>query len=195
MGRNCYNERMNEEKLLLLSCCGPCSCGVIKKLALQEHNFTVLFYNPNIDQEQEYQKRLEENKRVCEFFNIPFVSLDYEPQIWAEKVKGLEKEPERGKRCSVCFYMRLLRAAEYAKQHGFTHFSSVLGVSRYKDLLQVHKQGEKAAALTGIKYDDTNWRKGGLEELRREVNKEMGLYNQSYCGCIFSRRRETEQKK
>ncbi len=181
---------MPEEKLLLLSCCAPCSCGVIKKLALQGRNFSVLFYNPNIDTASEYQKRLEENKRVCEKFAVPFIELAYEPQVWQEAVKGLECEPERGKRCSACFYLRLARTARYAKENGFTAFSSVLGVSRHKDLAQVNEQARKAAREADIAYDETNWRKGGLEELRRALNKEMQLYNQTYCGCVYSRRGE-----
>lgn len=180
---------MSEEKLLLLSCCAPCSCGVIKQLALQGRVFTVLFYNPNIDQEAEYQKRLLENKRVCDAFGVPFVELPYEPEVWREAIRGLECEPERGKRCSACFYLRLVRTARYAKENGFTAFSSVLGISRHKDMAQVNTEARKAAEKVGISYDETNWRKGGLEELRRALNKEMQLYNQEYCGCIYSRRK------
>ncbi len=180
---------MREEKLLLLSCCGPCSCGVIAHLARNGRNFTVLFYNPNIDTAAEYEKRLAENKRVCERYHVPFVSLNYEPQVWQEAVKGLEQEPERGHRCSVCFELRLQQAAQYAKAHGFTHFSSVLGVSRHKDLAQVNAAARAASVQTGVAYDDTNWRKGGLEELRRAVNEEMQLYNQTYCGCAFSKQK------
>lgn len=172
--------------MLLLSCCGPCSCGVIKKLASQKRTFTVLFYNPNIDTAAEYEKRLQENKRVCENFGVPFVSLSYEPEVWVEAVRGLENEPERGQRCSVCFELRLKKAARYAREHGFTRFSSVLGVSRYKDLQQVNQAAQKAAQTEGIAYDLTNWRKAGLEELRRALIEEMQLYKQNYCGCIFS---------
>lgn len=184
---------MSDEKLLLLSCCAPCSCGVIKKLALQGRSFSVLFYNPNIDQAQEYQTRLLENKRVCEEFGVPFVDLPYEPEVWQEAIKGLECEPERGKRCSACFYLRLLRTAQYAKENGFTAFSSVLGISRHKDLAQVNEQAQKAAEKIAIPYDETNWRKGGLEDLRREVNKQMQLYNQTYCGCVYSKRGRNEK--
>ena len=180
---------MTKEKLLLLSCCAPCSCAVIKKLAEDKtRHFTVLFYNPNIDSAEEYQKRLVENERVCQAYNVPFVSLPYEPQVWQHAVHGLEQEPERGKRCSVCFELRLKRAAEYAKENGFTHFSSVLGISRHKDLAQVNAAAKRASAQTGIPYDETNWRKGGLEELRRALIAEMQLYNQTYCGCVFSKR-------
>ena len=183
------------EKLLLLSCCAPCSCGVIKKLAGEKRNFTVLFYNPNIDTDEEYQKRLAENERVCKKFGVPFVSFPYEPQIWRQAVRGLECEPERGRRCSVCFELRLKRAAQYAKANGFTAFSSVLGISRHKDLAQVNTAAARAAAQTGMPYDDTNWRKGGTEELRRALIDEMQLYKQSYCGCEFSRRGREQQVK
>lgn len=132
---------------------------------------------------------MEENKRVCERFGVEFAQLPYEPEVWREAVRRLEREPERGKRCSACFALRLERAARYAKQHGFSAFSSVLGVSRHKDMAQVNEAARGAAQKTGMPYDETNWRKGGLEELRRAVNKEMGLYNQTYCGCAFSRSR------
>lgn len=176
------------QKLLLLSCCAPCSCGVIKKLSGEKCNFTVLFYNPNIDSEAEYQKRLVENERVCRACGVPFVSLPYEPQVWREAVRGLEQEPERGRRCSVCFELRLKRAAQYAQANGFSCFSSVLGISRHKDLAQVNAAAARAVEQVGIPYDQTNWRKGGLEELRRALIEEMQLYNQTYCGCEFSRR-------
>ena len=179
---------MPPEKLLLLSCCAPCSCGVIRHLAAQGRPFAVLFYNPNIDTADEYQKRLAENERVCRKFNVPFIALPYEPDVWCQAVKGLENEPERGKRCSVCFELRLKRAAQYAKENGFTAFSSVLGISRHKDLNQVNQAAARASAQVGLTYDDTNWRKGGLEELRRALNQEMQLYNQTYCGCVFSKR-------
>ena len=184
---------MSEEKisgkLLLLSCCAPCSCSVIKKLSCEKRDFAVLFYNPNIDTVQEYQKRLEENERVCRAFGVTFVSLPYEPEIWHKAVQGLEQEPERGRRCSVCFELRLKRAAQYAKENGFTCFSSVLGISRHKDLEQVNRAAQRASVQTNVPYDLTNWRKGGAEELRRALITEMNLYKQDYCGCVFSRRK------
>lgn len=186
---------MPADNLLLLSCCAPCSCGVIQKLAAQGRQFTVLFYNPNIDRAEEYQKRLAENKRVCKRFGVPFMELPYEPEVWREAVKGLENEPERGKRCSACFALRLSRAARCAKENGFTAFSSVLGVSRHKDLEQVNRAALASADREGIAYDQTNWRKGGAEELRRALIKDMEIYNQTYCGCIFSRREKNEPEK
>lgn len=174
------------EKLLILSCCAPCSCAVIKKMADEGVQATVLFYNPNIYPSEEYIKRRDEQRRVCEQFGLPFVELPYEPEVWTTAITGLENAPERGARCSVCFYMRLERAARYGKEHGFDAFASVLGVSRYKDLEQVNRAAFQAAQHIGLTYDDTNWRKNGLEELRKALLRELELYSQQYCGCRFS---------
>ncbi|WP_428897168.1 hypothetical protein Dip518_000955 [Parelusimicrobium proximum] len=175
-------------KILLLSCCGPCSCAVIEHLAGEKADFEVLFYNPNIMPEAEYEKRKDENKRVCDKYGVKFTDLDYENEKWLSAVAGLEAEPERGERCRKCFEMRLKKAAEYAKERGFSCFTSVLGVSRYKNLDDVDKISKQISEETGVLYLDTNWRKGGLEELRRKLVKELDMYSQDYCGCIFSKR-------
>ena len=178
-------------KLLLLSCCAPCSCAVIDKLAEEKRDFAVLFYNPNIQPVGEYEKRRAENERFCRERNVPFIPLEYDPEKWLEAVRGLEDEPERGKRCSVCFHLRLKRAMEYAKENGFDAVSSVLGVSRYKDMDQVNRAARQASTETGVVYDETNWRKGGLEQGRQQLVKKTGMYAQDYCGCPFSIRTKT----
>lgn len=170
-------------RLLLLSCCAPCSCAVIKLLAEEGQDFAVVFYNPNIRPEQEYRKRADENKRLCTLSDVPFIELEYDNQRWCELTAGLENEPERGKRCDVCFYMRLKRVMEYAKDNGFEAVASVLGVSRYKDLAQVNRAAAKASAEVGIPYLEIEGRKGGRQELRAQLIKELALYNQTYCGC------------
>ena len=175
-------------KTLLVSCCAPCSCAVIEKLAREGADFTVLFYNPNIAPESEYVKRRDEQKRLCEHFGVPFADLEYDPENWARTVRGLENEPERGARCYQCFYMRLKRAAAYAKENGFDAVTSVFGVSRHKDFNQVCAAGE-AACKDVVPYDETNWRKGGLENRRPQLIKELGLYEQDYCGCPYSARK------
>lgn len=175
-------------KTLLVSCCAPCSCAVIEKLAREGADFTVLFYNPNIAPESEYVKRRDEQKRLCERFGAPFVDLEYDPENWARTVRGLEDLPERAARCSRCFYMRLKRAAEYAKENGFDAVTSVFGVSRHKDFNQVCEAGKKACAGV-VPYDTTNWRKGGLENRRPQLIKELDLYEQDYCGCPYSARK------
>ena len=170
-------------KLLLLSCCAPCSCAVIKTLAEQHRNFDVVFYNPNIRPYAEYLKRMEENKRVCRLYGVPFIELEYDNERWCELTKGLENEPEQGKRCNVCFYMRIKRVMEYAKEHGYTAVSSVLGVSRYKNLAQVNLMAEKAAQAAEFTYSEIEGRKYGMQDLRQQLIKDLDLYNQDYCGC------------
>lgn len=171
------------EKLLLLSCCAPCSVGVIRLLKEKQIDFTVLFYNPNIRPIEEYHKRADENRRVCLEENIPFIELEYIPSVWSQATQGLENDPERGKRCTECFRIRLERTALFAKENGFTHITSVLGISRYKDFDQVCRVAQEVSTQTGIPYDMTNWRLNGGEELRAILTKEKGLYSQRYCGC------------
>ena len=95
----------------------------------------------------------------------------------------MENEPERGKRCSICFHLRLKRVMQYAKENGFTHVASVLGVSRYKNLAQVNAAAEQASAETGMPYMEIEGRKHGMQEIRMALIKELELYNQTYCGC------------
>lgn len=172
-----------KSKILLLSCCAPCSCAVIKTLAEAGEDFAVAFYNPNIRPFVEYQKRLQENKRLCELYGIEFIELEYDNERWCELIKGLENEPERGRRCSICFEMRLKRVMNYAKKHGFTAVASVLGVSRYKNLAQVNQAAAIAFQETGCPYIEIEGRKNGMQELRNQLIKELELYSQDYCGC------------
>lgn len=172
-----------KQKILLLSCCAPCSCAVIKTLAEEGADFSVVFYNPNIRPEAEYAKRMNENKRVCAQYNVPFIELEYDNERWCALTGGLENEPERGRRCDICFYMRLKRVMEYAAVNGFDAVASVLGVSRYKNLAQVNRMAYKASEETGVPYLEIEGRKGGMQELRSRLIKELRLYNQDYCGC------------
>ncbi len=170
-------------RFLLLSCCAPCSCAVIKTLVERGENFAVLFYNPNIRPLAEYQKRCAENKRVCEQFKVNFIELEYDNERWCELTKGLENLPERGERCSICFGMRLRRAFEYARANSYDAVASVLGVSRYKDLDQVNRVAHEEAKRAGLPYLEIEGRKGGMQELRSSLIKDLALYNQTYCGC------------
>ena len=174
------------KKTLILSCCAPCSAGVVEFFAKTKRPACVLFYNPNIATKEEHDLRASENKRLCAFFGLPFVCLPYEPAVWLKQTKDFLNEPERGKRCSLCFTLRLRKAAEYAQKNGFDCFTSVLGISRYKNLEHVNACAEVASKAAGIPYDFTNWRKGGLEERRAQIIKELNLYSQKYCGCLPS---------
>jgi predicted adenine nucleotide alpha hydrolase (AANH) superfamily ATPase len=176
-------------KVLLHSCCAPCSGEIMEAMRAANINFTVFFYNPNIHPLREYERRKNENLRFAEKTGIPFVDADYDRECWLARVKGLENEPERGRRCTLCFDMRLERVALYAHEHGFPVMTSSLGISRWKDLRQVNDCGAHAAArYPGLVYWDYNWRKGGGSARMVEIGQRENFYRQEYCGCIYSLR-------
>ena len=178
-----------EDKLLLHSCCAPCSGEVMEAIMASGIDFAIFFYNPNIHPIQEYEMRKEENIRFAEKHQIPFIDADYDKDNWFQRVEGLEWEPERGKRCSECFDMRFERTALYAHEHGYPVISSSLGISRWKDMNQINHSGEQAAArYPGMVYWTYNWRKDGGSARMYEIAKREEFYKQEYCGCVYSLR-------
>lgn len=178
-----------EGKMLLHSCCAPCSGEVIEAMAKSGLDITIYFYNPNIHPRQEYDLRKEENIRFAEKLGLPFIDADYDTTNWFSRVKGMEMEPERGKRCTECFDMRFERTALYAHENGFPMFTSCLAISRWKDMKQINGCGERAAArYDGVSYWDYNWRKGGGSARMIEISKRENFYQQEYCGCVYSLR-------
>lgn len=176
-------------KLLLHSCCAPCSGEVIEALLASEIEFSIFFYNPNIHPMQEYEIRKQENITFAEKHHIPFIDADYDKDNWFTRVKGMEWEPERGKRCTACFDMRFERTALYAHEHGFPVISSSLGISRWKDMNQINDAGKRAAdRYSGMVYWTYNWRKGGGAARMYEISKRENFYKQEYCGCVYSLR-------
>ncbi len=179
----------NEKKILLHCCCAPCSCSILQRMVESGIEPTVYFYNPNIDPREEYEHRKAEVVRYAKKMGIPFVDADYEADLWAERTQRHEEEAERGKRCTICFEMRLERAAAYAAEHGFKVFTTSLGISRWKDLEQVNRAGKRAASLfPELVFWDHNWRLGGGQEQMDRIVKEENLYRQNYCGCVYSLR-------
>lgn len=179
----------NADKLLLHSCCAPCSGEVMEALIASEINFSIFFYNPNIHPVQEYEIRKQENISFAEKHNIPFIDADYDKDNWFERVKGLEWEPERGKRCTACFDMRFERTALYAHENGFPVISSSLGISRWKDMNQINTSGIQAASrYSDMIYWTYNWRKDGGSSRMYEIAKRENFYQQEYCGCVYSLR-------
>ncbi|PJG82968.1 epoxyqueuosine reductase QueH [Caviibacterium pharyngocola] len=176
-------------KLLLHTCCAPCSGEIIQAVMASDVEFTIYFYNPNIHPQKEYLIRKDENKRFADKNGIPFVDADYDRQNWFERTQGLENEPERGKRCTVCFDMRLERTALYAHENGFPLFATSLGISRWKNMEQVYDCGRRAAArYDDVMFWDFNWRKDGGSARSDKLRKEEGFYKQEYCGCVYSLR-------
>ena len=186
----------NETKLLLHSCCAPCSGEVMEALQASGIEYTIFFYNPNIHPQKEYLIRKEENIRFAKKHNIPFVDADYDTDNWFERAKGMEKEPERGIRCTMCFDMRFERTALYAAENGFSVISSSLGISRWKNMNQINDCGKRAALpYPNMIYWDYNWRKKGGSARMIEISKREQFYQQEYCGCIYSLRDTNKYRK
>jgi predicted adenine nucleotide alpha hydrolase (AANH) superfamily ATPase len=152
-------------------------------------NFSIFFYNPNIHPQREYELRKNENIRFAEQFGVPFVDADYDTDNWFARAKGMEHEPERGKRCTMCFDMRFERTALYAHEHGFPVITSSLGISRWKNMEQINDSGRRAAGrYQGVSYWEYNWRKKGGAARMIEISKRENFYQQEYCGCVYSLR-------
>lgn len=177
------------QRLLLHSCCAPCAGEIMEAVHASGMTFTVYFYNPNIHPQQEYEQRKNENIRFCEKLGVPFVDGDYDTENWFDRIRGLEDEPERGRRCTVCFDMRFERTALYAYEHGFPLISSTLGISRWKNMQQINESGVRAAArYDDVTYWTVNWRKKGGSQRMIEIAKREAFYQQEYCGCVYSLR-------
>ena len=176
----------NEDKLLLHSCCAPCSGEIIEALAASKIKTTVFFYNPNIHPIDEYEIRKNENRRFCEKVGFECVDGDYDKENWFERIKGLENEPERGERCTKCFDMRFERSALFAYENKFKIFATTLGISRWKDMNQINGSGKRAASrFSNISFWDINWRKQGGSSRMIEISKREKFYQQEYCGCVY----------
>jgi epoxyqueuosine reductase len=182
-------------KVLLHSCCAPCSGEVMEAMVASGIDFTIFFYNPNIHPRKEYDLRKDENIRFAEQFGIPFVDADYDRDNWFARARGMENEPERGVRCTMCFDMRFERTALYAHEHGFPVITSSLGISRWKNMQQINDCGKRAAShYPDMMYWDYNWRKGGGSARMIEISKRENFYQQEYCGCVYSLRDTNEHR-
>ena len=178
----------NKKHLLLHSCCAPCSGEVIEALLFSGIRFSIYFYNPNIHPRKEYNIRKNENIRFAKKYNIPFIDADYDRDQWFQNARGMENDPERGRRCTMCFDMRFDRTAEYAFNNSFDIISSSLGISRWKNMNQINQSGIHAAEKYNVFYWTYNWRKYGGSHRMIEISKKENFYQQEYCGCAYSLR-------
>lgn len=178
---------MSVEKILLHTCCAPCSAAVVEWLILNDYQPTLYFFNPNIFPEKEYEIRKGELVRHAHKFSLAVIDDDYNHNQWLEAINGYENEPERGRRCSLCFKYRMLATAKTAHQLQIPLFATTLASSRWKNIEQIDEAGITAAALfDNLSFFDKNWRKGGLSQRRNQLLQENNFYNQKYCGCEFS---------
>lgn len=182
-----------EGRVLLHSCCAPCTSAVLEAMVSNGLDVTVFFSNSNIVPLDEYKLRREELAKYCDSLGVQWVDDDYDHEDWLSRVAaGREDAPERGSRCMECFKYRLVRAARYAAEHGFAALTTTLASSRWKSLEQVDEAGRYACAVTcaeastPVTWWGMNWRKGGLQPRRNYLIRELGFYNQTFCGCEFS---------
>ena len=175
-------------KLLLHSCCAPCSSYVITYL-YDYFDITILYYNPNIYPYEEYKKRKDEQIRlISNFKGVKIIDCDYDNDIYNEVIKGLENEPERGSRCTKCFYLRLDKTGEIAKENNFEYFGTTLTVSPYKNARLLNEIGEDISKKYDIKWLYSDFKKNDGYKKSIELSKKYDLYRQDYCGCIYSKR-------
>ena len=177
-------------RLLLHSCCGPCSSYVLEYLTRYFEVF-LSYYNPNIQPREEYDLRLE--NQLCVLGRMPGVTLvpcGYDGGAYDEAVRGLEDEPEGGARCTECFALRLDFAAREAKRLGCDYFATTLTVSPHKDAQRINAIGEALAGKYGVKWLPGDFKKRDGYKRSIELSREFGLYRQNYCGCLFSKTEE-----
>lgn len=183
------------KKLFLHSCCAPCSSYVLEYLSAY-FAVTVFYYNPNITASEEYKKRLLEQKRLIEAFNkegkgtypISFMEGEYDPALYLEAVKGHEKDPEGGERCTICFEIRLREAALWAAKEGYDFFTTTLTISPLKDAERINRIGRQAGEEAGVLFLPSDFKKKDGYKRSIELSKEYDLFRQNYCGCSFSQR-------
>lgn len=173
------------KKLLLHTCCGPCSTHVIETLK-NDYEVTLFYYNPNIYPKEEYLLRLEAVRKIAKITSVPIVIDDYNPEIWKKTIYGFENEPEGGKRCDLCMGLRLECTAEYAKKHNYDIFATTLSISPHKSTQKINEIGLKKQTKYDIPFLAEDFKKDSGFQKSIHISKQYGLYRQSYCGCIYS---------
>ena len=180
------------KKLLLHSCCAPCSSHVITFLT-NYFDITILYYNPNIAPIEEYNKRKKEQIRLIKSIDtinkLDIIDCDYDNDIYESKIKGYEECPERGARCNICYELRMRKTAEIAKYNKYDYFCTTLSVSPYKNANLINQIGEKLATEFNIKWLYSDFKKADGYKKSIELSKKYNLYRQDYCGCIYSKRK------
>ena len=176
-----------KEAFLLHCCCAPCFTHPVQVLS-ETHDVTAFFYNPNIQPEKEYRAREEEIRRLAKKWSINLIVGDYDVDAWHELVEGLEQEPEGGRRCEVCYRMRMERTVQAARDRGFDRFGMTLSISPHKRADTINRIGKELEAEYGISFFEADFKKKDGFRISCRISEEEHLYRQDYCGCLFSRR-------
>jgi predicted adenine nucleotide alpha hydrolase (AANH) superfamily ATPase len=175
-----------KENILLHICCAPCSTAAMERLK-NEYELVGMFCNHNIYPEEEYLKRLEETRKYCKKVGIRLIETKYDHQDWLKQIKGLEREPEGGKRCLKCYEIRLKEIILEAAKNNFDYFTTTLTISPYKNFEEIKKIGDKLGQEFKVKFLDIDFKKKDGFRKSVELSKKNNLYRQHYCGCEFSR--------
>jgi len=191
-----YNKEKNiVPRLLLHSCCAPCSSYVIEYLS-NYFKITILYYNPNISPVEEYLKRKEEQIKLINSMTVKYkvdiLDCDYDNDLYECSIRGLELEPERGNRCTICFKLRLDKTASIAKRDGYDYFATTLTLSPYKNAKLINEIGELFETHHDVKYLGSDFKKRNGYKRSIELSKIYNLYRQDYCGCKYSKRNKRE---
>lgn len=183
-------------RVLLHSCCGPCSGSVLEYLT-KYFEVTLLWYNPNLYPEEEFRRRFAAQKQMIAALGleerVELIAEDWRSEDYYARIAGLEDEPEGGRRCTACFRLRLEQCARIAAERGFDYFCTTLTVSRHKDAVRINALGEELAGVYGVKWLPSDFKKRNGENRSQELAEQFGVYRQLYCGCEFSLRRRTER--
>ena len=177
------------QKLLLHICCGPCETHVVELLS-HLFNVTGFFYNPNIHPQEEYTRRLDAARAVSERAGITLIEGDYNPQVFFDVVRGFEHEPENGKRCSICYRLRLSETARYAADNSYDCIACTLTLGQKKKAALINPIGVSETGRVGLRFIEGDWKKDDGFRKSCELSREYGIYRQNYCGCVFSMRGE-----
>lgn len=170
-------------RVVLHICCGVCAAGVVDRLTTEGHEVFGLFYNPNIHPLEEYQRRLEVTYKLAKELNFPLEVAPYTPEEWFGETSSLENEPEGGRRCEVCFRLRLKKTYLYLKDCGWDAFTTTLTVSPSKSAAVINQAGQE---IGGDRFLVRDFKKQGGFQRATELAKKWALYRQNYCGCIYS---------
>jgi predicted adenine nucleotide alpha hydrolase (AANH) superfamily ATPase len=185
-------------KLLIHSCCAPCSSYVLEYLSVH-FDITIFYYNPNIHPEAEYNRRVEEQQSLIRTMplasKVNFIQGEYKPEDYYDQVKGLESEAEGGERCFLCYELRQREAARLAAELGFEYFTTTLSISPHKNAEKLNEIGEKLDQEYGIHYLPSDFKKKNGYKRSIELSREYNLYRQDYCGCVYSMRSRNEENK
>lgn len=185
-------------RVLLHSCCGPCSSAVLEYIT-QYFDVTLLWYNPNLYPKEEFDRRFKTQVELIEKMGLAdkvnILAEPWKSEDYYRRVKGLENEPEGGKRCAECFRLRLLETARLAKHYGYDYFCTTLTLSRHKDAVLINTIGEEIAGAVGVSWLPSDFKKRNGENRSIELSEQYGLYRQLYCGCEFSLRKREETAK